>query len=58
MRYWRAKRALNVAADGAFGSTRRGGDPFVTEFRLEIEAQNLFDLAHGTPFGWHRLSPR
>jgi hypothetical protein len=25
------------------------------QFRLKFEAQNLSDLAHGTPFGWHRL---
>ena len=47
-------RPLDVVADGALGDTRRGGDPLVTEFRLELEAQNLFDLAHGTPLGWHR----
>jgi hypothetical protein len=43
--------ALNVVADRALGCTGRGRDPLVTEFRLELEAQNLFDLAHGTPFG-------
>lgn len=36
---------------------RRGGF-LVTEFRLKFEPQNLFDLAHGTPFGWHGLPPR
>ncbi len=51
-----ADRPLHVLAHRALGRTGRGGDPLVTEFRLELEAQNLFDLAHGTPFGWHRHS--
>ena len=39
----------------ALGHPRRRGDLLVAELRLKFEAQNLFDLAHGTPFGWHRL---
>jgi hypothetical protein len=27
----------------------------VTQLRLEFEAKNFLDLAHGTPLGWHRL---
>ena len=38
----------------ALGDTGRGGDPLVTEFRLELEAKDFSDFAHGTPLGWHR----
>lgn len=38
-------------------SPRRGA-LLATEFRLKFEVPHLFDLGLGTPFGWHRLSPR
>ena len=55
------KPSLRLAARVRHSALRhpgRRGDLLVTEFRLKFEAQNLFDLAHGTPFGWHRGSPR
>jgi hypothetical protein len=39
----------------AFRQPRRRRDLLVAQSRLKLEAQNIFDLAHGTPSRWHRL---
>ena len=31
-------------------------DPLVIQSRLEVQAQDFCDFAHGTPLGWHWLS--
>ena len=50
-----ARRPLYRIRHRALRHPGRRRDLLVTELRLKFEAQNLFDLAHGTPFGWHRL---
>ena len=49
---------LHVIAHGALGDAGRRRDPLVAQSRLELQAQDFFDFAHGTPLRWHRLSPR
>ena len=51
-------RPLHVIAHRALGDAGGRRDPLVTQSRLELQAQYFFDLAHGTPLGWHRRSPR
>ena len=49
------QRSLHGIGHRALGHPHRRRDLLVTESGLKFEAQNFPDLAHGTPFGWHRL---
>ena len=41
----------DVLGDNAFGDAKRGGDAFVRELGVELQTQNVLDLAHSDPSG-------
>ena len=49
----RGHRALHVLGDRSLGHPHGGGNALVTQTRLELQAENFLNLAHGFPLGRH-----
>jgi hypothetical protein len=43
--------SADVLGDDAFGDAQRRGDAFVRELGVELQTQNVLDLAHSDPSG-------